>query len=115
MLTLNLSILLQAASVAIVATVTAFVYVTILTQPDQFLGWWKVFLHNTYIKITGWETDRYHNYKWVLKPIVDCELCVSGQMALWLMVFPSLMQIFLPIFSICLTILLTKWLAQAIR
>ena len=60
---LHLSILLQAASIAIIASVTAYVYVTILTQPDQVLGWWKTFVHNTYVKITGWETEKYFKYK----------------------------------------------------
>lgn len=104
--------LLFAVSVAIAAGVSGFVYVTVLTQPGQILAGWKTFLENTYIKITGWETDRYFRYRWVMKPIVECELCVSGQLALWLFLVPALLKVFSLIFCICLSILIAKLLSN---
>ena len=51
--------------------VVSWVYVHILTQPDMILGWWSKWLHSV--------TDS----EWLLKPLVDCEYCVAGQIALW--------------------------------
>lgn len=56
---------------ALQIAVIAWVYVRILTQPDMILDWWSRWLH-----------DRIQN-DWLLKPLVDCESCVAGQIALW--------------------------------
>lgn len=109
---LFLSNLLFAVSVATAAGVSGFVYVTILTQPGQILAGWKSFLENAYIKIFGWETESYFKYRWIMKPLVECELCVSGQLALWLFLFPFLFKVFSLIFCICLSILIAKLLSQ---
>ena len=51
--------------------VVAYVYVMILTDKDMILGWWYDLL------------VRYIKKPYILKPILLCEYCVAGQMALW--------------------------------
>jgi len=111
--------LLTAASIGVASGVMGSVYVLILTQPDQVLGGWKNFIHDTYDKIFNFNSPNWHKYKWILKPLVDCELCVSGQICLWTYLISfwmaityghvvSFFHIFGLIFSICLSIL-TAW------
>ena len=51
--------------------VTAFIYVDILTDPEMILGWWWKFTH------------RLFKSKWILNPLIECEFCVAGQLAVW--------------------------------
>lgn len=104
-----LLMLTTAASIGIASGVIGAVYVLILTEPGQVLSWWKDLLHNTYDKIFKFDSPAWHKYKWILNPIVDCELCVSGQFALWTYIITQPFHIFGLIFSICLSIL-TAWM-----
>jgi hypothetical protein len=55
-------------------SIFSWVYVNVLTNEDMVLWWWYRLLSkikNTYI----------------LKPILTCEYCVSGQIALWTFFF----------------------------
>lgn len=56
---------------AIQIAVIAWVYVFILTDNDNILSGWSAWLH------------RRTESEWILKPLVDCEYCVAGQIALW--------------------------------
>lgn len=49
----------------------AYVYSTMLTKPDMILAGWYRFL------------DRTIGNTLFFKPLINCFLCVSGQMALW--------------------------------
>lgn len=54
----------------LIATV-AWVYVIRLTDEGMILEWWERLLTRVLKK------------EWILKPVVSCEYCVAGQMALW--------------------------------
>lgn len=108
-----LSKLMLAVSIGVSSGIMGVVYVLILTQPGQVLSWWSKLIHNTYDKIFVRDSDRWFKYDWILKPILTCELCVSGQIALWSFIFFALFplhvfNIFGLIFCICLSIL-TAW------
>ncbi|CAG5001953.1 hypothetical protein DYBT9275_02774 [Dyadobacter sp. CECT 9275] len=105
------SILLNAVSISLIASVIAFVYVTILTQPGHVLSWWKRFVWDAYGIVIKTQ-EQQEKYLWVLNPILECELCVSGQLALWLFIFTIPFNLIGIIFSICLSILLTKILSR---
>lgn len=108
-----LLMLADAAKISLVSSVIAFVYVTILTQPGQALNWLCKLLWKAYGKVfTG---DNYFNYQWVMNPIVECELCVAGQMALWICIFTLPFNLITLIFTICLSILIAKSLSRLIR
>lgn len=100
--------LLTAASIGVASGVIGAIYVLVLVTPGNVLDWWKNLIHDTYDKIFKFNSANWHKYKWILKPIVDCELCVSGQIALWTYLFTQPFHIFGLIFSICLSIL-TAW------
>lgn len=113
-----LLMLCLSTSTAFIAAVIGFVYATILTAPDQILGGWKKFVHNTYDRITGVDTPKNQKYRWILKPIVDCELCVAGQVAFWsyVLILPWVSYyIYFLIFTVCLAILITKALYQLLH
>lgn len=104
-----LSMLLIAASIGIASAVWGAVYVLILTDTGHILSGWKRLLHETYDKIFKRDTEAWYKYKWLLQPIVECELCVSGQIALWTYLITQPFHIFGLIFSICQAVL-TAWL-----
>ena len=112
MLLSHLPTLLDVVSIGLMAGICGFVYVTILTQPGQILSFWKTWLWNRYMSIFGRNEDKFHKYKWIMNPIVECELCVSGQIALWTLIFPVLLNILIPVFCICLSILIAKLLGR---
>lgn len=56
---------------SIPVVVIAFVYSYVLTQPDMILNRWYRFLAQ---KAPAW----------LFYPLVHCEKCVSGQLALWI-------------------------------
>lgn len=58
---------------ALLLAVCAIVYRHILAE-QEVLNWWFVW------------GNRFEN-KWFYKPIWGCELCISGQLALWTYVF----------------------------
>lgn len=114
-----LSMLLIAASLGIAAGVIGSAWVLILTEPGQVFGWLKVWLYDKVYDITSKFTkDPAVQYKWetyLLNPIVGCELCVSGQIALWTYLITQPFHIFGLIFSICLSILTAKTIAQLMK
>lgn len=107
-----LSILLTAASIGTAAGVIGAVYVLVLTTPGNILGWWKRWITNTihalFAKIYKDEMKAYDNAEYWLKPIVSCELCVSGQIALWSSIITQQFNLLGLIFCICQSIL-TAW------
>jgi len=108
-----LSMLLIAASIAVPAGICGAIYVLILAEPGMILGGFKRVVVNGVNDLfrkfysDPYEANQYAEY-W-LKPIMTCELCVSGQIALWTYLFTQPFHIFGLIFSICLSIL-TAWL-----
>lgn len=100
---------------AFMCAVIGWVYVRILTQPGQVLSFWKVFLVSTYDEIFGINTPASDRYRWILMPIVECELCVTGQLALWLYLFLMKFILLYLIFCICLAILIAKTLNQLLK
>jgi len=89
--------------------ICAFVYVVLLTEPYYILGDLYGFLEPR----LPW---------WLFKPMMGCEKCVAGQLALWIYLYQNykvydLYHACTHIFFICLTIitthiitLLMKWL-----
>lgn len=104
-----LTVLMSAVNVAIIASISGYTYVNILTKPDMILGGWKKWLWAFYFKIFGAQNEK---YAWIMKPIVECDLCVSGQISLWIYLIYFPFSIVGLIFSICLTLLMTRTLAR---
>ena len=107
-------ILPDAVRIAILAAVIGFVYVTILTQPGHVLRWWYELLWDGYNKVFPPEKESHYKYKWIMNPILECELCVSGQLALWIFLFTAPFNLINLIFCICLSILIAKILSKAL-
>lgn len=93
--------------IAVKCAVIAWVYVKILARPGNILGWWARLLNNYLVKekFTPYYERKEH---WILKPVLTCELCVAGQIALWSYLFPVLWTILDAVFAICLTITIAK-------
>lgn len=112
-----LSMLLIAASIGVASGICGAVYVLILTEPDMILGGFKRVVVNAVQDLfkklykEPYKADSASDY-W-LKPIITCELCVSGQIALWTYVITQPFHIFGLIYSICQAIL-TAWLIARI-
>lgn len=104
--------MLIAAKVAVPASVIAFVYVNVLVKPGSILAFWRELLHKWYAQIFGMGTDNYYRYFWILKPIVECDFCVAGQIGFWAALFTVQFSIITIIFITCLSILLTMALAK---
>jgi hypothetical protein len=49
----------------------SWVYVNLLTDEDMVLWWWYKLL------------TKYVHSNYILKPLLTCEYCVAGQLALW--------------------------------
>lgn len=79
-----LLMLATAASIGIASGIIGVIYVLILTQPGHVLSWWSKLIYMAYDRLFVRESEKWFKYKWVLKPILECELCVSGQLALWI-------------------------------
>lgn len=104
--------MLTAAKIAVVSSVIAFVYVNVLVKPGSILSFWREQVHKWYSQIFGMGTDKYYQYRWVLKPIVECDRCVAGQIAFWAALFTVQFSFITIIFITCLSILLTMALAR---
>ena len=71
-------------------SIIAFTYSVILTEPHQILN-----------GVYEWLEKRLP--EWLFFPIIGCEKCVAGQMALWYCIFfrePTFESLFLIMFSI---------------
>jgi hypothetical protein len=73
--------------------VFSWVYVHILTDEGMILSWWYKLLSRI-------------NNPYILKPILTCEYCVAGQIALWGYFFLGNYNFIQHIIFISLTILL---------
>lgn len=82
--------------IAIAASIIAYVYTEVLMAEGNVLWWWWKIVH------------QYVKKSYILKPLTDCCLCVSGQMALWSYLFLCEFHLMNLVFTICLSILLTK-------
>lgn len=113
---LFLLMLKSAASLGFVAAVIGSVYVLILTKPGHILDFWAEWLRSgvkwIVTKTTKEDWKRTKREEYILKPILECELCVSGQIALWTYIFTQPFNILGLIFSICLSILLAWLIAR---
>jgi hypothetical protein len=76
--------MLEIVLYSLLIAITSCVYVFILTDTGMILGWWCDLLH------------KYIKSDWILKPIIDCEYCISGQIALWsyLFIYKSIFEWF---------------------
>lgn len=83
---------------SVLIAVSSWVYVCILTNEGMILDWWAKFL------------NRIIRSQWLLKPLVECEYCVSGQIALWFYVLKywNEYNLLTNIFFVTLTIFLTN-------
>ena len=89
--------------------VCAFVYVVLLTEPYKIFGDLYAFLEPR----LPW---------WLFKPLMGCEVCVAGQLSLWIYLYQNYAHYDINhfaghVFFICLTIITThiitlsmKWL-----
>lgn len=94
--------------IALKCAIVAWVYVCILTQPGQILSWWKKFLSKYLVKETDDEKGYQIKVHWIWKPLVDCEKCVAGQLALWTCVFNGQIGLVNSIVTIFSAILFTQ-------
>ncbi len=133
--------------IALMAGVVAYVYAVILIQPEHILGpayrlLKKLLTRKNVVKevhelpeeIARKKGDKYETItrevvkvSWLLKPLGGCELCTSGQLALWMYFirwylshpFPTTLNILTSIphliFTICLSILITRILYLTIQ
>lgn len=76
--------------------VFSIVYVKILTDQDMILFWWWKFLH------------KHIKSDYILKPVVDCEYCVAGQLALWVYPFTHNYNFMFHILFITMTIFMVE-------
>lgn len=95
---------------AVSTSITAVVYVNILTQPGMLLDWWAEYLHNRkdrYVKSAKEFAQHEYDYfgvdvdpmaeqakaeeraEYWLKPILTCVYCVSGQLSFWACLYLS--------------------------
>lgn len=132
---------LLSIKVAVMAAIIGYVYAEVLIQPGEALNWFyrillKLLTKKTIEKSaevpeeligkvpqpTEKEIETKH---WLLKPLGDCSKCVSGQLAFWIFLFYPLQLKFYfnynctftlvyHLFTICLAILLTITLKQAL-
>ncbi len=114
-MSLFLSMLTIAASIGFVSAIIGCCYVLILTEPGQILAGWKEFVNKAYDKLFKKYSPSWYRNKWVLKPILECELCVSGQIALWTYIITQPFNILGLIFSICLSIMLAWLIARVMN
>lgn len=111
--------LLIAVSVGTGSAIIGSVYALILTNPGHVLGWWKRWIMNTVHMITAKvikdDMKAYDTAEYILKPLVTCELCVSGQIALWTFVITQQFNLFGLTLCICQSILTAWIIAQKVK
>lgn len=94
--------------IAAITGIIAYVYGEILTDSEHIFGWFRYKASELAAK------SKVADY--LLKPVILCPLCISGQMALWGMLYYMLTQhcYNLPahVFGICLSILFTHILMK---
>lgn len=77
--------------------IIGFVYVAILTKPGMILARFADFLQRQYLMFhvkqqskhnwpPGLMADKMAANQWMLKPVLTCAFCVSGQLAFWLFI-----------------------------
>jgi hypothetical protein len=101
--------------------VVGYVYAGILTHPGEVLHGWCRWLHKKLRKThlvpgTGVakEVEIIKDH-WLLKPLVACEKCVAGQLALWSYLVSNFNYRFgQHVFCVCLAILLTVIIKKGI-
>jgi hypothetical protein len=121
--------------IAVMAAVIGYTYAAVLIQPGEALRWlWEIFyrMFTKKIELPASELPeelRDMNIQqepkyiikehWILKPLGGCAKCVSGQIALWTYIISFIQSYHLYkhciftiiidlIFTVCLSILLTK-------
>lgn len=94
------TVLVDLYSTALQIAVIAYVYAVILIEPDMLLA-------EFYLQLR----IRIGRYKWIFKPLIDCDRCVAGQIALWYSVYNSL-TVAQSISLIALSIFLTQILQK---
>lgn len=108
--------------IAILCAVVAYVHTSVLIKPGHIFGgvWARIksfltkeekILVELPEELQGITEPEYHiEYKehWLLKPLGGCALCFGGQLSLWYYIFTQPFNLINLIFSVCLTILLTK-------
>lgn len=83
--------------IAFPCAVIAYVYAGVLMEENHLLfGWWK--LLNRHLQPVS---------KWLFT-LLTCPLCMSGQFALWTYIFIAQFNIVSLVFTISLSILITK-------
>jgi hypothetical protein len=65
----------------LIISVIAFVYAVILVDQDMILFEFKAFLYRKIGK-----------YRFIFKPLIDCEYCVSGQLGFWFYLYLTLLK-----------------------
>lgn len=96
--------MLDCIYIAIYCSIIAYVYGDILTDPDKILGGWGDW-------ITELHADAANNKEWLKERffyMISCSLCLSGQLSLWSFLFSQTFDLVQLVFTISLSILLTK-------
>lgn len=87
-------------------SLTAVVFVNILTQPGMIFDWWAIWLRKQQDKYVGTTVEDYYagddgpeladyyagrheRSEYVLKPLLTCVYCVSGQLSFWACLYLS--------------------------
>lgn len=69
---------------AILCAISAHVYLNILIKPSMILGPFAKFM-NVYFG----PLRKKGEIKWIFKPVIGCDYCVTGQFALWTFLFKT--------------------------
>lgn len=103
--------LLALISLSTKFSIIAMTYAFVLTKPDNILGGWSRFIYAVAENYVNQKpTPQRHNLKnFILKAIIDCEDCITGQMALWgYLIFNTSYSVLNHIFVIALSIAITN-------
>lgn len=114
--------MLTSFQIAVLCAVVAYVHTEILIKPGHIFGgiWGRIkamltkevkVLIELPEELQGITEPEYHiEYRehWLYKPLGGCALCFSGQLSLWYFLFSQPFNLINLIFTVCLTILLTK-------
>lgn len=83
------------------SAIVGMVHCVVLWENDTPLNFFYVFL------------NRFSQWPWLFKPLGDCVLCFSGQLALWTSVFTDPGDILSHVWSAALAIVTAHFLAYA--
>jgi len=87
--------------IIIFSSVVGYVYAEILLEEHKPLHWWYKLVEKHLANKINW-----------LYYLLNCSLCMSGQIALWTFIFTQKLVLTDLVFTICGAILLTKFIQK---